>query len=132
MFLDDQIYNQNYMVMEDLRKGMHYPCILDIKMGSKAYNPFKLARQTQKITNSSSGTHGFRFCGYSKYIKEADGSSNYKKVSVDKYVHRQVSGDKIGEHAEEFFKAHDRLRINVLKSVIDQVEAIKEVVKTHS
>lgn len=44
MFIDDKIFNQNYIVMEDLRKGMHYPCILDIKMGSKAYNPIKIAR----------------------------------------------------------------------------------------
>jgi hypothetical protein len=68
--------------MEDLRQGFAFPCILDIKMGSKAYNPLKIERQNKKLNSSSSCSHGFRLCGFVKYVLEA---GSYEKVSADKY-----------------------------------------------
>ena len=115
MFLNGEIYGQHYIAMEDLRKDMEFPCILDIKMGSQAYNPLKIARQTSKIASSSSASHGFRLCGFGKFVKE-DGI--YNKVSVDKYRHRQIGGDRISEEAALFFTTDAGLRRKVVESVL--------------
>lgn len=130
LLLNDQIFDQHYIVLEDLRQGLAFPCILDIKMGSKAYNPVKIARQSSKISSSSSGTHGFRLCGFTNYSKSEDG---YEKVTVDKYHHRQVTGDLIASETAQFF-ARDATshRHEVVKAVADQVANIRSVVLKHS
>jgi hypothetical protein len=60
-------YDKEYVQIENVTAGMVKPCMLDIKLASKPYNPKKIARQQFKISSSTCGTHGFRMCGYSSY-----------------------------------------------------------------
>ena len=50
------------------------PCILDFKLGSKAYNPVKLERQKWKMQISTSAELGFRLCGFCYYERKDDGT----------------------------------------------------------
>ncbi len=67
-------------------QGMTKPCMIDIKIQSKPYNPNKIERQKMKVEMSSCGSHGFRMCGYSSFV-------NGQRVFVDKYVGRQLKAD---------------------------------------
>lgn len=58
---------------------MTKPCVIDIKLGSKAYNPKKLDRQKWKAENSTSAEHGFRLCGLSFYEKGNDSIQTVNK-----------------------------------------------------
>ena len=55
------------MKLVDLTKDMQKPCLLDVKLASKPYNPKKLARQQQKIDMSTCKSHGFRLCGFNSF-----------------------------------------------------------------
>ena len=57
--------------MENLTAGMVKPCILDVKLGSKAYNPKKIERQKWKAGISTSAALSFRLCGFSFYEQDA-------------------------------------------------------------
>ena len=81
---------------------MTKPCVLDIKLGSQAYNPKKLARQQWKAENSTSTVHGFRICGMSYY---EPGDSEL--TLINKYSCRafqtETMRDKLGKFFEQPF-----------------------------
>jgi len=49
--------------LKDISAHFDKPSIIDFKLGSKAYNPKKLAKQKFKLNSTSSGDMSFRFCG---------------------------------------------------------------------
>jgi len=68
---DPSNFGKSYIALEDMTKEMKFPCLMDVKIGSKAYNPLKIERQNMKIRNSSSSSMGFRLCGLNIYeLKE--------------------------------------------------------------
>jgi len=54
---------KEFIKLLDLTVDYAKPCILDIKLGSRAYNPEKLEHQAMKIKESTSGSLGFRISG---------------------------------------------------------------------
>ena len=61
-----------FFTMENLSAGMMKPCTIDIKLGSKAYNPKKIERQKWKNSCSTSASLGFRMCGFSVYADDSE------------------------------------------------------------
>jgi len=89
---EDSKDSRTFVVIENINEGMNQPCMLDIKLGSKPYNPKKIERQKWKASESCGDTHGFRMCGYQGYRRALgqlpldEGEVFY----VDKYVGRKV------------------------------------------
>ena len=82
----------DFFAMRNLGTGMTHPCVVDIKLGSKAYNPAKLERQRWKTEISTSALHGFRFCGVSYYARRAAGAEA-EVVSLTKHKCRGLTID---------------------------------------
>ena len=74
------------------------PCLMDLKLAAKPYNPKKIERQQRKIDGSTCGTHGFRMCGYSSF----DSLNN--RIFVDKYVGRTLKADGLSDMFCTFFQ----------------------------
>ena len=113
--------------MVDLAANLKLPCVADVKLGSKPYNPKKMERQNWKISSSSSSTHGFRLCGYSNYH-----SPKICKF-VNKYTCRSISGDLIEAELASFFSDQQgNLRKAIVQMVVEKAKAIHAVIEQHS
>lgn len=41
---DPSNFGKSYIALEDMTKEMKFPCLMDVKIGSQAYNPLKIER----------------------------------------------------------------------------------------
>jgi hypothetical protein len=79
-----------YVRLEDVVGGRRYPCVLDVKMGTRQHGPLaspaKRARQVAKCLSTTSATLGVRICGMKVY---RPGERRY--IAWDKYDGRRVT-----------------------------------------
>ena len=81
---------------------MTRPCVLDIKLGSQAYNAKKLERQRWKMEISTSAELGFRFCGISYYERSQDGALSEEMTLINKYACRSFDQEQMRSHFRKF------------------------------
>lgn len=72
--------------------------MIDLKMGSVAYNPLKSKKQSLKILNSTSGVNGFRISGMEVYR-----SMERKILFRNKYWGRSIKSEEIVQSLGLFF-----------------------------
>ncbi|KYQ89313.1 hypothetical protein DLAC_09972 [Tieghemostelium lacteum] len=76
-------YQNLYIKIEDLTYLCKYPCILDLKMGTRQYGSEatmeKIKKMDEKCRNTTSATMGFRVCGLKVYDQKNSVYSNFDK-----------------------------------------------------
>ena len=78
----------DFICLENLTLPFKNPCMIDLKMGSVAYNPLKSQKQMLKILNSTSGVNGFRISGMEVYR-----SIDKKILFRNKYWGRSIKSE---------------------------------------
>jgi len=112
--------NTRFLKLEDLTSGIESPCMLDLKMGSIAYNPEKFAHQLSKMSNTTSSSLKFRVCGLQ--VKNPKTGIDYFR---DKYWGRSLKSEAIHNALALFFYDGHAIRRNLLKQFI---KLLKELI----
>jgi hypothetical protein len=122
--LPQNVTNTEYGVFEDLTAGMKNPCVLDLKLGSRPYNPSKFQHQIDKFKRSTSSTLHFRMNG-AKVFKPSLGQAEF----ISKHVGRQMSVEDIKSLFEWFLIDGNRTYFSVISKLIAKLQKIQEGVR---
>lgn len=95
--------DKGFVLLEDITSHFKYPCVIDLKMGTRQYgddaSAQKRASQTQKCRQSTSEQLGVRMVGMQLYDSEQS-----QFVYVNKYEGRRIDQNKFNQLLLRFFK----------------------------
>uniref|UniRef100_A0AAV1UT77 Kinase n=1 Tax=Peronospora matthiolae TaxID=2874970 RepID=A0AAV1UT77_9STRA len=113
-----------YLVLEDLTWGRKWPCIMDIKMGTRSYEEGASAEKVahEKSKFSLQETAGLRIQGIKVYSLE---ENNY--VVLDKYFGRSITSmDGITRALGHFFPLQDKTKtVKLLEAYLRRLDQLK-------
>ena len=115
-----------YMELEDLREGMEFPCVMDLKVGKHCYTPYhgktKIESEMQKYALQSK--IGFRCAGL-----RVVGDLGQVKIR-DRHWGRSLKETNVDLLFEEFFYDGKKLRLDQAKVCLAQLREMIDFVKT--
>ncbi|CAG0893755.1 unnamed protein product [Cyprideis torosa] len=120
--------NREFLVLENLTSKYEYPCILDLKMGTRQYGddapPDKIKRHCDRVTSSTSGVLGVRICGMQVYDPVTT-----KFRCWDKYHGRSLTVAGFKEAIVRFLQNGNRIRVDLIPAMIDKLTHLTEVLE---
>jgi len=117
-----------YLVLRDMTYSCSRPCVMDLKIGIRAYGddatPKKKQSQTIKSKQTTSFATGLRVCG-------CQGFSVVKNEywQLHKYEGRKITPETLPLAFAKFFHNGDTLRRDVIQIFIERLYGLLDVVK---
>ncbi|XP_042215524.1 inositol hexakisphosphate kinase 3-like isoform X1 [Homarus americanus] len=115
------------IMLENLTFKFRYPCVLDLKMGTRQYGDdapeSKRKSQTAKAANTTTITLGVRLAGMQVYSKEKK-----RYHCKNKYYGQKLSEEGFKETLWQFLHNGHRLRLDIAELIISKLEELRAII----
>ncbi|KAK7086103.1 Inositol hexakisphosphate kinase 2 [Halocaridina rubra] len=115
------------IMLENLTFKFQYPCVLDLKMGTRQYGDdapeSKRRSQTAKAANTTTITLGVRLAGMQLYNRE-------KKCYIckNKYYGQKLSEEGFKQTLWQFLHNGRRLRLDIAELIVNKLEDLRSII----
>lgn len=123
---------QKYILLENLTHKYQYPCVLDLKMGTRQYadddSAAKQQRKKAKVAGTTSSSLGVRINGMQVYQVNLS-----RFICRNKYYGRKLTVDGFKQALCQFIHNGTALRTDLLPAMIARLSELRAVLqRTHS
>ncbi|XP_072041973.1 inositol hexakisphosphate kinase 3-like [Amphiura filiformis] len=119
--------NHKFILLENVTSQLQYPCIMDLKMGSRTYSDdFSVEKRKAHIAKAeatTSATLGMRICGMQVYNSETG-----KFMCRNKYYGRRLSKDGLMKGLRDFLHNGHRVRTELIPHIIHKLQELIHLV----